>query len=138
MSAYCTASQIYAKIPQPKVNDALDDDGDGQADTGLLDALIANASNEVDAALQARYAVPFSAPVPALCVQCALVFSCEEINRRRELIGDKNPFTAEANKLREKLRDIAARKIPLDTTTEPESPGAQQAGLAPLALRIDL
>ena len=37
-----------------RLNDALDDDGDGQVEAGLLDRLIASASGAVDAFLQGR------------------------------------------------------------------------------------
>jgi len=34
--SYCTQAQIETTIPAPVLNDALDDDRDGTADTGVL------------------------------------------------------------------------------------------------------
>lgn len=125
MNAYITYPQIYAEIPQQKVNDALDDDGDGQADAGLLDAIIANACSAVDGKLGGRFATPFTAPVPAIVVQAALIFACEKIYGRREMTGQKNPYTDQANKIRDMLDLINQRKMPLDATIE-EDLQAQQ------------
>lgn len=114
MSAYVNASQIYGLIPQPKVNDALDDNGDGQPDAGLLDQVIANAAARVEGQLASRYAVPFDAPYPAFVVLATLYFAVEEIYRRREVFGDKNPYAKETADIREQLRKIANRELPLD------------------------
>ena len=139
MSAYTTPQALYGKIPQVKVNDALDDNGDAnpQAIAANLAQVISNASTEVDSALESRYSVPFFTPFPALVSQCALVFACEDIYSRREIGPEKNPFTKQAVELRQKLKDIAERKLPLDTTTEPESPGAQLGGSAYVPGRLD-
>ena len=122
--AYITPAQIYAKIPQPKVNDALDDVGDGNAATiqQNLDQIIANAGTAVDGRLGARYATPFvlnaNNAYPAIVVEAALIFACEEIYKRREIAGVKNPFGTEADNLRKRLDDIAWRNMPLDATIE--------------------
>ena len=138
MSDYTNAAAIYSKIPQPRVIEALDDDGDGQIDAGALDQIIANASLAVDGALQSRYSgqIPFD-PIPPFVAQCALIFACEDICRRREITGDKNPFTAEAKALRDRLDLIAKRIIPLDPDTEPEAPGAKYGGPCYVPGRLD-
>lgn len=135
---YITSSQIYAEIPQPKVNDALDDDGDGRPDAGILDQIIADAGNEVDGYLQARYPVPFN-PAPAIVVQATLIFACEKIYGRREVVNQKNPYTERAAIFRGKvgqpgtLTKIANRELPLDSSElESVVPGAIIAEEAPL------
>lgn len=131
--AYITYSQVYAKIPQVKVVEALDDDSDGKADEGLFDAVIANAGNAVDGQLQGRYATPFPAPFPAVVVQAALIFTCEDIGKRREIFGEKNPWTAEADALRKQLTRIANREIPLDASeAQAFQPGAAITEESPL------
>ena len=65
MSAYITEQQVEDEFSEPRLRAALDDDGDGLADAGLLDRVIAAASLAVDGFLEGRYIVPLS-PVPAL------------------------------------------------------------------------
>jgi phage gp36-like protein len=128
---YITCQQIYGQIPQPKVNDALDDDSDGVADKGSLEQIISDAGAAVDGFLSGRYRTPFGAPYPAIVVQAALAFACEAIARRREATENQNPFTPRANIYRGTpsapglLMKIANRELPLDVSeVEAITPGA--------------
>jgi phage gp36-like protein len=136
---YITCQQIYGNIPQPKVNDALDDDGDGQADPGVLDQIIADSCQEVDGYLQGRYTVPFTGEIPSVVVQASLAFACEKIYGRREVGAEANPFTAKARVFRGTsgtpgiLTKIANRDLPLDVgETESITPGAVLHEEAPI------
>lgn len=136
--AYIVYAQIYAWIPQPKVNDALDDDGDGKADAGALDQIIANACQEVDGYLQGRYPVPFAGVVPSVVQAAAIAFACEAIAARREAIGEKNPFAQKALLYRGTaanpglLTKIANRELPLDVSeAESITPGGVVCEEAP-------
>lgn len=136
---YISYPQIYAWIPKPKVEDALDDDGDGVADPGSLDQIIANACQEVDGYLQGRYAVPFSSVIPSVVQAAAIAFACEAIAARREAIGEKNPFAAKALLYRGTaanpglLTRISNRELPLDVSeTETITPGAVIKEEAPI------
>lgn len=111
--AYVTEEQIVADIPPPILNDALDDDKDLQADPGLLDQIIANASLAVDSKLGSRYPVPFADPAPAAVQRAAYVFVCENVYGRREIVDAKNPWTKEANTWRDWLEKVAKREINL-------------------------
>lgn len=117
---YITASQIYGKIPQKKVNDACDDDGDGNANkiADVLNQIITNACSAVDGLLGARYPTPFTPNTegnyPAVVVQAALLFAVEDLYNRREIIDDK--VSRQANDMRDRLKLIAQRKLPLDAT----------------------
>jgi phage gp36-like protein len=125
---YVTQSQIHTAIPAQHLNDALDDDGDGLADPGLLDAIISSASQAVDAFLAGLYTVPFADPAPAVVAEAAFVFACERIYDRRRLdaAGDQaNPWRARANSFRERLEKISRNQLKLDQSLDkPNTPGA--------------
>lgn len=95
--AYTTEAEIKALIPAPELIDALDDDGDGQADDNLLTQIITNAGVSIDALLANRFEVPFT-DVPTAVKRAALVFACCDIYRRRRVPGDKNPWQAECDR----------------------------------------
>jgi hypothetical protein len=83
MSAYTTTAAVEGKVPGPVLTDALDDDGDGRRDEGLLEAIIQNASDGVDALICNRVATPIATP-PASVRNAALWFAVEEIYGRRQ------------------------------------------------------
>ena len=98
----------------PRLNDALDDDGDGQVEVGLLDRLMAAASGAVDSFLQGRYITPLN-PAPAIAVEAALVFTVEKIyNRRKQGPNEKNPYEERATEMRQRLKKISDREESLD------------------------
>ncbi len=133
---YIAASQIYAKIPQSKVNDALDDDNTGDATliaTNLAN-VITNACNAVDAALAGRYPVPFGNP-PAFVIEASLIFACEDLYSRREVNDDQNPFKKQAKEYRARLERIRAREEALDLTVQ-EVSGAMIGGPAVIKSRL--
>jgi phage gp36-like protein len=126
MSTYITGETIADEIGGwARLNDALDDDGDGQVEAGLLDRLIASASGAVDAFLQGRYVTPLN-PVPAIAVEAALIFSIEKIyNRRKQGPNEKNPYEERATEMRKRLKRIADHEESLDAEErEAFSPGA--------------
>jgi phage gp36-like protein len=115
---YVTQSQVTAKIPAPVLNDALDDDGDGQADPGSLDNIIALASQEVDSYLMGLFNTPFQDPAPAKVQSAAFSFVCEMIYQRRAVPEEKNPFTAPAKFWREHLQKVGNRELPFDAQVQ--------------------
>lgn len=126
MSQYITGETVADEIGGwARLNDALDDDGDGQVEAGLLDRLMASASGAVDAFLQGRYVTPLN-PVPALAVEAALVFTVEKIyNRRKQGPNEKNPYEERATEMRRRLKNIADRKESLNAEErEAYRPGA--------------
>jgi phage gp36-like protein len=132
--SYTTQSELSAAIPAPHLNDACDDDGDGAADAGVLDSIIAAASLAVDALLAARYAVPFTDPAPAMCREAAFVFAAELIYSRRQ-IAERNPFKDRADTWRDRLAKIGTGTGSLDSTLDEES-GAQSGSAAPVPTRL--
>jgi phage gp36-like protein len=123
--SYTTQTKIETLIAPPELTDALDDNRDGAADDGLLDTLIATASNAVDAFLSGLYSVPFADPVPAVVQEAALIFTCEMIWARRLNADQKNPFAARANYWRDRLQKIGNDELPLAASLDrPNTPGA--------------
>lgn len=111
--AYVQRAQVTAKVPAPILNDALDDDGDGTEDAGLLDQLIANASQAVNAPLSGIYNTPFPDPAPPAVCEAALIFTLEGIYGRRPTGAEgKNPWTSQANAWRKELEQMAKRNDP--------------------------
>lgn len=115
--AYTEQAAIEAEIPGPHLVDALDDDGDGQADAGVLEQVIANASEAVDGLIAPAYAVPVAVPTAGLKRAC-LVFACEAIYRRRQVPEEANPFRKEGDSWREVLKEVGTGKRKLDASTE--------------------
>lgn len=114
--AYATQAEIEALIPPQFLREALDDDGDGQADDGLLAQVIANAGQAVDALICGRYELPF-AVAPKNVLRAGLVFACESIYQRRQVPAEQNPWTKEAETWRKALREVGEGKGDLDAAT---------------------
>jgi len=122
--SYVTRQQIAPKIPPNVMLDALDDNGDGKEDAGLLAALIASASEEVDGYLSGLFTVPFPDPAPPTVTSAALVFTCSRIYERRSVEFPEWLLSA-VKFWRERLAAIGDRKLPLDASQAKSfSPGA--------------
>jgi phage gp36-like protein len=113
---YTTTAAIEAKIPGAILDDALDDNGDGQRDDGLLTTIIANATDAVDAMLCNRITLPL-ATVPASVKNAALWFAVEEIYGRRQAELPKN-FAAAIKEARAWLEAIRSGRQQLDASVE--------------------
>jgi hypothetical protein len=121
---YVTQAQIETAIPAQHLRDALDDNGDGLPDTGVLEAIITSAGQAADAFLAGLFSVPFADPAPAAVAEAAFCFACERIYDRRQIFG-KNPWTERAGFWRGRLAEIGSGKMPLDATLEKSfAPGA--------------
>lgn len=79
-----TRADIIAKMPADILLKALDDNHDGVEDTGLLDAVLANAVREAGTNAAA-----------------VLILACSDLYTRARIDPDKNPFLDAAKKLRE-------------------------------------
>lgn len=121
--SYTTQQRIATAIPAPHLVDALDDNQDGLADDGLLDEIIASASQAVDALLAGAYTVPFApGSVPPVAAEASFIFACERIYDRRQAT-DKNPFRDQADKWRDRLEKIGNGDLPLDSTVDSSAAG---------------
>ena len=114
---YVAIEQIEALIPRDVLAQALSD-GDGtDIDLAIWTRVEAAAAAAIDGALAGRYSVPFSAPVPSVIQDAALVFCCEIIYQRRGIPTEQNPFAQRARDCRAALAQIAAGDRNLSTTT---------------------
>lgn len=120
--SYLTQASLGSLVPPAFIVQALDDDADGIADEGLWDMIAAEASQAVDGFLAGRYPVPFAAPVPATVAQAARVFAAEMLYTRRNFTGSANPFTARADRFRDRLEKIGTGDLPLDAASAAVSP----------------
>ena len=111
--AYCTQADVITEINGSELIAFLDDDGDGQADPGLLDSIIDRESSKIDGRLSSIYQVPFS-PVPPAVRDACTIFVAEALYRRRLTPDEKNPFKMEADEMRERLKLIGNGKLELD------------------------
>lgn len=123
--AYISQQQVIDEFTLPKLNDALDDDQDGQPDDGLLDRIITAGQLAVDGFLAGRYVTPMD-PVPKLAQEATLIFVCEKIyERRRQGPDEKNPYTSRADAFRKELKAIGDGEKSLDAELLPtNTPGA--------------
>lgn len=114
---YLASTDLHGLLPPAFVAEALDDDRDGSADSGVWDAVEEDAAGQIDSRLGGRYSVPFTAPLPAVVVEAAKVFACELLYQRRGMSGEANPWTARANAMRKRLEAIGDGSQPLTPTT---------------------
>jgi phage gp36-like protein len=139
--AYVTEQQIIDRIPLPLLNDALDDDGDGNPDQGLLTQIIADESQKVEAFLGGRFTVPFPDAAPAAVREAARSFVLYAIWTRRPSVGDPPKVVVDDfNFWRNRLQKIGNNELPLDANSTAGAPIATaQAGSAiPVPGRLSL
>lgn len=113
--AYCTQSQLESRIPPARMIEALDDNGDGEQDSGLWEKVEAAIAQEIDGILGQRYAVPF-APVPFAVALAAQALCADALFRRRGITDELNPWAKEAREVRARLQRMATGKEPLEAT----------------------
>jgi len=103
--SYATRAEVAALVPANVLERALDFDGDGIEDPGAFAAAAAVVDGEIDALLSPAYSVPFTT-VPALVSHAARVLGAELAYRRNSVKAEDNPFTKQADALRDQLRAI--------------------------------
>ncbi len=116
---YFNQSDLLAYISNTQLpNFTTDTATDEAADTASnLDIVITTACRAADALVAAVYVVPFVQPFPSLVVHASIIFACEALYRRRLTPGEKNPFTQEAEELRQQLMKVANGLASLDSGT---------------------
>lgn len=122
MPAYIIMATLVAEVPPQFITQALDDDGDGVADAGLFDQIVANAQAEVDGILGQRYTVPFANPIPAIVVDATTKLVAEKLYSRRGTEAEKNPWAKKASEVRALLKSIAKGEVPLTPAAAREKP----------------
>ena len=111
--AYVEQSDLVGMLSEVDLVRALDDDGDGVADSGVWVAVADQVQDAIDGALSGMYATPFSAPLPATIAVAARVFAVESLYARRMAGDDLNPWKRQADAMRARLERIGTGKEPL-------------------------
>jgi phage gp36-like protein len=91
--AYVQLSDISGSIPADFLTQALDDNGDGQADPGVFDQVATDVGTDIDAYVGLRYQLPLGTPYPPVISSAAKVLACERLYKRRGTTDDKNPWS---------------------------------------------
>lgn len=78
---YCSSSDLSTRLTAAQVVALADDDGDGVADTSVVDAAITDADAEIDVWLAPRYQVPFTT-APAFIASASATLAAERLFRR--------------------------------------------------------
>jgi len=129
---YLQMADLTGLIPGPFLIEGLDDNGDGNADADVWSQVQADVGAAIDGILGARYAVPFNNPLPAVVTAAAKILAAEQIYTRRGKVDNNgklvNPFTTQANAIREKLAAIAAGTEPLAPTLNRALPSVSVIG----------
>jgi len=103
---YCALDDIRARLEEPTLTALCDDDGDGVADPGVVEAAIADADAEIDTNLATRYAVPISSPPAVLRAVAAWLSIAALFRRRRET---PSPLHAEQAEHARRILSLLAR-----------------------------
>ena len=117
---YVELTDLVGLLPNARLTEALDDNGDGQPDPGVFDSVADTVSRDIDSRLGQRYTTPFPYPYPSIVIYAARILALEALYNRRGQTGDKNPFGKQADAQRAKLDAIGAG-------TQPLQPGAKRA-----------
>ncbi|WAC06583.1 MAG: DUF1320 domain-containing protein [Thermodesulfobacteriota bacterium] len=120
--AYCIEDDIKKQLPENKLIELTDDNGDGVADTGVVDKAIADADAEIDTYLSGRYTVPLS-PVPPIINKVSVDISIWNLFSRRQVADEvaKERYRAAVDL----LKLIAKGDVSLGIVPEPAG-GEQQ------------
>lgn len=124
MPDYVTMSEMNGSIPIAFLVQALDDDEDGSADTAAWTAVLGAVHKDIDGTLGVRFTVPFANPLPPVVSKAAQLFAAERLYLCRGFAEDKNPWTKQANDMRDTLAKIAKGEVPLTPTTLRAAPSA--------------
>ncbi len=104
--SYATSAQLAERLGADLLTLTADDDGDGAPDPAVLDAALADAAAEIDAALGTRYAVPVD-PFPAVMERWCIDLALERLllRRREALTTDQADRAALARRALQAIAD---------------------------------
>lgn len=102
---YVTQEDMLGVMPESLLTTALDDASYGAESAGVWDSVAAAAGRAIDGILGVRYQVPFSAPIPAVVKQAAIIFAAYNLYLRRQHAD--NPWKDEYNRVTKQLEKIA-------------------------------
>lgn len=115
---YILIGDLEGLVPGDFLIQALDDDNDGVADPAVINLVLKQASEGVDAILEGKFTVPLENPLPAKVIDAARIFAAEILHQRRGKTPELNPFTGQAKQKRELLMKVAAGELQLSPVVE--------------------
>ena len=126
MVMYATRSDIEARIGADVLVMLADDNDDGVADIGVIDAAISQASARIDAAFGGRYSVPIEPPPAVIVWVCvSLAVPILYARRREEMPPDHKSQADAAGEFLTSLASgeivlsgVSTRTLPRSTTME--------------------
>ena len=104
--SYATQIELAARLAPELLVLLADDDGDGAADTDVLDASLADSSAEIDQVLAGRYVTPVDPPPAVLVRWCVDLAVARLFQRKREALPGEH--ADQATLTRRALEQIAA------------------------------
>lgn len=116
--SYTSQAEVEALIPARLLAEALDDDGAGMAAEGMLAQLITNAEVAVDGLIGSAVVLPLAEPLPKSVRRAALVFVLESVHQRRQVSGEANPWSKEADRWRSWLEKVGQGEATLEAVAE--------------------
>ena len=108
---YATIADLEKRLDPQTLAELADDNGDGSADSTVLEAMLADASSEIDLFLGVRYSTPLASPPQVLCRMAADIAAHGLFVRRRSTVSPEYA-TRYANALKA-LSEIAAGRLSL-------------------------
>jgi phage gp36-like protein len=111
---YVTRDDMLGVVPADLLTVAVDDSQYGVETEGIWDVIAAAAARRINGILASRYPVPFSAPLPPVVADAAVVFAAEALYMRRQI--KDNPWTTKADKMEARLQSIADGDADLSAT----------------------
>jgi phage gp36-like protein len=122
---YCSQADLEKRLDPQVLRALTDDDGDGLADTAVIDAAIADADALIDTYLRARYVVPLN-PVPdavrSISAAVAIYFL---LTRRHEIVPAEHLKRYES--AMQLLDHLSRGEISLNASQPTESPHLPQS-----------
>jgi phage gp36-like protein len=114
--AYATRAQIELRLGDTDRLDVLLADAQGVERAGALDAAIADAQGEIDAAISSRYAAPITATVPAQVVRWTADIALATLAENRPG-GGGGALAKKAERARAEIEMVRAGKLSISGLT---------------------
>jgi len=122
---YCTQADIEKQIPEDTLIELTDDDAAGSVDTDIIDRVIADADEEIDAFVSMNYSLPFDS-TPALIRRMSVDLSICNLYARRSHLDMPDSIKDRCDRDRRLLEQIAKGQLKLDV---PDPPADADAGI---------
>lgn len=104
--SYTSRAEIETLLPDNVIEEACDQDGNGEEDDGVFAALLALIETEVDALVYTDANPDGDGATAALLTSAARALLCDALYRRRGTVEKENPYLVRAQEARERLRRI--------------------------------